>query len=332
MLFFTNRGRVYRLRVWEIPESGRQAKGTAIVNLLELEPGETVSAIITITGEEEDMYLFMATRRGMVKKTSLSRYQNIRRGGLIAVTLIENDELIEVRLTEGDQDIMLITRKGMSIRFNECDVRPTGRTSQGVIGIRLDDGDDVISMLCCCDDTKLLVVTENGFGKRTELCDYRSQTRGGKGVLTYRVTEKTGQLVGAKLVEDEDDILLVNLDGNIIRMNVAEISVLSRVTQGVTLMRSIGENKVVSIARITKEMKDEEEENTDDEKLANGDENITETADGNMTDTEDEIITETADEGMIDTVDENITETEDESITDTVDENIEDINEQDETE
>lgn len=332
MLFFTNRGRVYRLRVWEIPESGRQAKGTAIVNLLELEPGETVSAIITITGEEEDMYLFMATRRGMVKKTSLSRYQNIRRGGLIAVTLIENDELIEVRLTEGDQDIMLITRKGMSIRFNECDVRPTGRTSQGVIGIRLDDGDDVISMLCCCDDTKLLVVTENGFGKRTELCDYKSQTRGGKGVLTYRVTEKTGQLVGAKLVEDEDDILLVNLDGNIIRMNVAEISVLSRVTQGVTLMRSIGENKVVSIARITKEMKDDEEENTDDEKLANGDENITETADGNMTDTEDEIITETADEGRFDTVDENITETEDESITDTVDENIEDINEQDETE
>ena len=201
----------------------------------------------------------------MVKKTPLSRYQNIRKGGLIAVTLIENDELIEVRLTEGDQDVMLITKEGMAIRFNECDVRSTGRTSQGVIGIRLDEGDEVISMLCCCEYTKLLVVTENGFGKRTELEEYKTQNRGGKGVLTYRVTEKTGQIVGAKLVDDEDDILLVNLDGNIIRMNVAEISILSRVTQGVTLMRGVGENKVVSIARITKEMKEDDEESDSEE-------------------------------------------------------------------
>jgi len=265
MLFFTNRGKVYRLRVWEIPEASRQAKGTAIVNLLELDPGETVSAVITLKGEEENMYLFMATRSGMVKKTPLSRYQNIRKGGLIAVTLIENDELIEVRLTEGDQDVMLITKEGMAIRFNECDVRSTGRTSQGVIGIRLDEGDEVISMLCCCEYTKLLVVTENGFGKRTELEEYKTQNRGGKGVLTYRVTEKTGQIVGAKLVDDEDDILLVNLDGNIIRMNVAEISILSRVTQGVTLMRGVGENKVVSIARITKEMKEDDEESDSEE-------------------------------------------------------------------
>lgn len=261
LLFFTNKGKVYKLRAWEIPEAGRQAKGTAIVNLLELGPDEKVSAVITITGEEEDMYLFMATRNGMVKKTPLEQYNNIRKGGLIAVTLKENDELIEVRLTDGNDDVLLITKNGMAIRFQESDVRSMGRTSQGVIGIRLEDDDEVISMLRYSENTTLLVVTENGFGKRTELDEYKVQNRGGKGILTYKVTEKTGILVGAKLVDDQDEILLVNLDGNIIRIHVNEISILSRVTQGVTLMRTDGENKVVSIARLTGEMEDDEEEN-----------------------------------------------------------------------
>lgn len=259
LLFFTNKGKVYKLRAWEIPEAGRQAKGTAIVNLLELGPDEKVSAIITITGEEKDMYLFMATRQGMVKKTPLEQYNNIRKGGLNAVTLKEHDELIEVRLTEGNDDVILITRNGMSIRFRESDVRSMGRTSQGVIGIRIDEGDEVIAMLRYCENTTLLVVTENGFGKRTEMDEYKVQNRGGKGILTYKVTEKTGALIGAKLVDEQDDILLINLDGNIIRIQVSEISILSRVTQGVTLMRTGDDNKVVSIARITKEMKEDDD-------------------------------------------------------------------------
>ena len=259
LLFFTNKGKVYKLRAWEIPEAGRQAKGTAVVNLLELGPDEKVSAIITITGEEKDMYLFMATRQGMVKKTPLEQYNNIRKGGLNAVTLKEHDELIEVRLTEGNDDVILVTRNGMSIRFRESDVRSMGRTSQGVIGIRIDEGDEVIAMLRYCENTTLLVVTENGFGKRTEMDEYKVQNRGGKGILTYKVTEKTGALIGAKLVDEQDDILLINLDGNIIRIQVSEISILSRVTQGVTLMRTGDDNKVVSIARITKEMKEDDD-------------------------------------------------------------------------
>jgi len=280
ILFFTNKGKVYKLRAWDVPEAGRQARGTAIVNLLEVEPDEKISAVITITGKEENMYLFMATRQGMVKKTPLDQYENIRRSGLLAVSLKENDELIEVRLTDGSHDILLITKNGMSIRFSEKDVRSTGRTSLGVIGIRLEDDDEVISMLRYNENTTLLVVTENGFGKRTELEEYKVQSRGGKGILTYKVTEKTGSLVGAKLVDEEDDIMLINTDGNIIRMNVDEITVLSRVTQGVTLMRSKDDNKVVSIARITKEMKEDEEENEN----GNNDENDSEFEDRDNSD------------------------------------------------
>ncbi|AGC69712.1 DNA gyrase subunit A [Thermoclostridium stercorarium subsp. stercorarium DSM 8532] len=260
LLFFTNRGKVYKLRAWDIPEAGRHAKGTAIVNLLELEPGEKVSAVIPITGEEKDMFLFMATRQGMVKKTPLEQFENIRKGGLIAVTLKEGDELIEVRLTDGNDDVILITKNGMSIRFPESDVRPMGRNSQGVIGIKLSDDDEVISMLRYTENTTLLVVTENGFGKRTDIEEYKVQNRGGKGILTYKVTEKTGFVVGAKLVDDQDDILLVNTDGNIIRLHVGEISILSRVTQGVTLMKTAEGSKVVSVARITREMNDDDEE------------------------------------------------------------------------
>jgi DNA gyrase subunit A len=255
LMFFTNKGKAYKLRAWQIPEAGRQARGTAIVNLLQLDPEEKINAVIRLNGDEKNMYLLMATKSGMVKKTPLEQYDNIRKGGILAITLRDDDELIDTRLTDGSHDIMLITRSGMSIRFREKDVRPMGRTSMGVIGIRLEEDDQVISMLKYIENTTLLVVTQNGFGKRTELEEYKVQTRGGKGVLTYRVTDKTGHLVGAISVSDDDDLLLISSDGTIIRMHVDEISILSRVTQGVTLMRTSEDNRVVSLARISAEIK-----------------------------------------------------------------------------
>ena len=270
ILFFTSKGRVYRLRAWQIPEAGRQARGTAIVNLLQLDSDEKVTAGIKIHGDEKDMYLIMATKNGMIKKTPLEQYENIRKGGIAAITLRDGDELIGTRLTDGSYDIILVTEKGMAIRFSEKDVRPMGRTSMGVMGIRLDEDDKVISMVPYFENTTLLVVTANGFGKRTDLDEYKVQNRGGKGVLTYRVTDRTGLLVGAMSVSDDDDLLLISSDGTIIRMHVSDISILSRVTQGVTLMRTSEDNKVVSLTRIPKEENDEEEsadktaeENTD---------------------------------------------------------------------
>lgn len=268
ILFFTNKGKVYRLKAYQIPEAGRQAKGTAIVNLLELGGDEKVSAVIPIGECREGLYLIMATRNGLVKKTRLTEYDNIRRGGLLAVSLRENDELIDVRLTDGEKDIILVTREGMSIRFRESDVRPLGRVSQGVKGITLEDGDYVVAMATSREDSTLLVVTENGFGKRTELEEYKTQIRGGKGILTYRVTEKTGKVAGVKLVYESDEIMLISSDGTIIRMKVADISILGRATQGVTLMRTSEGNIVVSIARI--EEKDDEEEEEEKEKEEEG--------------------------------------------------------------
>lgn len=250
ILFFTNKGRVYRLKAYQIHEAGRQAKGTAIVNLLELDSEEKVTAVIPIAEYNEGSYLIMATRNGHVKKTDLMEYDNIRRGGLAAVTLRENDELIDVRLTDGEKDIILVTRNGMSIRFQESDVRPLGRVSQGVRGISLDEGDYVVGMGTAMPDATLLVVTENGFGKRTELDEYKTQTRAGKGILTYRVTDRTGQVAGIKLVNETDEIMLISSDGTIIRLEVSGISILGRATQGVTLMRMSNGNHVVSIARI----------------------------------------------------------------------------------
>lgn len=263
IMFFTNKGRVYRLKAYQIPESGRQAKGTAIVNLLELNADEKVTTVIPVAEYKEGMYIIMATRNGLVKKTDLMEYDSIRKGGLLGVTLRENDELIDVKLTDGNQDIMLVTRNGMSIRFNETDARPIGRVSQGVKGIELDDEDYVIGMEVCIENVDLLVVTENGFGKRTELEEYRDQTRGGKGVLTYKVTEKTGQIAGMKLVSVQDEIMLISSDGTIIRLNVNDISVLGRATQGVTLMRMNEGINVVTIARIINDENEEivEEEN-----------------------------------------------------------------------
>ena len=252
-MFLTNQGRAYRLKAYQIPEAGRQAKGTAIVNLLELDSAEKITAVIPVRDYEEGLYLIMATKDGFVKKTELMQYNNIRRGGLAAVTLRENDELIDVRLTDGEQDIILVTRNGMSIRFGESDVRPLGRVSQGVKGIALGEGDYVVGMGTSMPDSTLLVVTENGFGKRTELEEYRPQGRGGKGILTYKVTERTGRIAGIKLVNETDEIMLISSDGTIIRMEVGGISVLGRATQGVTPMRTSEGNPVVSIARIEME-------------------------------------------------------------------------------
>lgn len=263
IMFFTNKGRVFRLKAYEIPEAGRQAKGTAIVNLLQLNAEEKVTTVIPIAEYREGQYLMMATKNGIVKKTDLMEYDSIRKGGLAAVVLRDNDELIDVKLTDGNQDMMLVTRMGMSIRFNEKDVRPIGRVSMGVKGMELEEDDCVIGMEVCCENPHILVVTENGFGKRTEIDEYKVQTRGGKGILTYKVTSKTGYVAGMKLVNDNDDIMLISSDGTIIRINVNDISILGRATQGVTLMRMNEGVKVVCIARIVKEEESDEDEETE---------------------------------------------------------------------
>ena len=257
ILFFSNKGKLYRLRGYEIPESGRTAKGTAIVNLLSLDAGEKISTIIPIQNFAEGKYLLFATRNGLIKKTALTEYNSARKTGLLAITLKDEDELIDVRLTDGEDNVVLVTKQGMCITFSERDVRPIGRVSQGVIGIRLDEDDSVIGMesIIQGSNATLLAITENGFGKRTELDEYRVQTRGGKGVITYKITPKTGVIVGIKIVNEEDDVMLITATGTIIRINVKDISVLGRSTQGVTLMRT-NEGKVVSIEKIVPE-KDE---------------------------------------------------------------------------
>ncbi len=258
ILFFTNKGKLYRLRGYEIPEAGRTARGTAIVNLLNLDAGEKVSAVIPIQNFAEGKYLLMATKKGLIKKTALTEYNSARRTGLQGITLKEDDELITVRLTDGEDNVVLVTREGMCITFDEKEVRPIGRVSQGVIGIRLDDNDEVIGMESVIAGGKatLLAITENGFGKRTELDEYRVQIRGGKGVITYKITPKTGKLVGARVATEEDDVMLITDTGTIIRLEVKDISVLGRSTQGVTLMRTNDGGKVVSIETLTPEMKD----------------------------------------------------------------------------
>ncbi len=252
ILFFSNKGKLYKLRGYEIPEAGRTARGTAIVNLLSLDAGEKISAVIPIQNFAEGKYLLFATREGIIKKTSLAEYNSARKTGLLSITLKGEDELIDVRLTDGEDNIVLVTKQGMSITFDEKDVRPMGRTSQGVIGIRLNKDDQVIGMesVIAGANATLLAITENGFGKRTELDEYRVQTRGGKGVITYKITPKTGSIVGIRIVEEDDDVMLITDTGTIIRINVSEISILGRSTQGVTLMRT-NEGKVVSIEKIS---------------------------------------------------------------------------------
>ena len=260
ILFFTNKGKLYHLRGYEIPEAGRTAKGTAIVNLLSLDAGEKVSAVIPIQNFAEGKYLLMATKNGLIKKTALKEYDSTRKTGLQGITLKEDDELIGVRLTDGEDNVVLVTRNGMCITFDEKDVRPIGRVSQGVIGIRLDEDDEVIGMESVIAGGKatLLAITENGFGKRTELDEYRVQNRGGKGVITYKITPKTGKLVGVRIASEEDDVMLITDTGTIIRINVKDISVLGRSTQGVTLMRTSDGGKVVSMEILAPEINEVE--------------------------------------------------------------------------
>ena len=253
ILFFTNKGKLYRLRGYEVPEAGRTAKGTAIVNLLSLDAGEKVSAVIPIQNFAEGKYLLMATKNGLIKKTALAEYNSSRKTGLQGITLKENDELIGVRLTDGEDNVVLVTRNGMCITFDEKDVRPIGRVAQGVIGINLDDEDEVIGMesIIAGGQATLLTITENGFGKRTDLSEYRVQQRGGKGVITYKITPKTGKIVGVRIADETEDVMLITNSGTIIRLNVKDISVLGRATQGVTLMRTSEDVKVVSIETIS---------------------------------------------------------------------------------
>ena len=260
ILFFSNKGKLYRLRGYEIPEAGRTAKGTAIVNLLSLDPGEKITAVIPISNFAEGKYLLMATQKGFIKKTSLTEYNSARKTGLQAITLKEEDELIAVRLTDGQDNVVLVTEDGMSITFSEQDVRPMGRTAQGVIGIKLGDGDKVIGMESIIEgaNATLLAITEHGFGKRTDLDEYRVQNRGGRGVITYKVTQKTGKLVGIRVTDDSNDIMMITDTGTIIRISVKDVSVLGRSTQGVTLMRTNDGGKVVSIELVEPEETNEE--------------------------------------------------------------------------
>ena len=256
MLFFTNKGRVYRLKAYEIPEASRTARGTAIINILQLQPGEKVTAGITLEDYAEEQYLFMATKKGIVKKTSLKEYANVRKTGLAAITLRDDDELIEVKLTDKEKDIILSTKYGKCIRFDENDVRPTGRTSMGVIGMTLEDDDEVIGMQLSCQGEYLLFVSENGYGKRTAVSEFKLQNRGGKGVKCYNIIEKTGNVVGMKALDEQDEILMITTAGIIIRISCEDISVLGRITSGVKLMNISEEN--ISVASITKVKEAEE--------------------------------------------------------------------------
>lgn len=259
LMFFTNKGKVYRLKGYEVPEAGRNAKGTAIVNLLQLDGDERVTAVIPIDNFAEGQYLLMATKAGIIKKTNLMEYSNGRKSGLQAIALKDDDELIDVRLTDGERNVVMVTYEGIAITFSEKDVRAVGRVSQGVIGIKLDDGDFVVGMEPVYDEKAyLLAITENGFGKRTELEEYRVQARAGRGVITYKTTPKTGKLVGIKVVTEEEDVMLITDTGIVIRLDVKDISILGRSTQGVTLMRSGDGGKVVSIAKVGIEEETEE--------------------------------------------------------------------------
>ena len=251
LLFFTNKGRVFRLDAFEIPEGKRKAKGTAIVNLLQLAPNEKITTLIPVDDiNDKELYLLLATKKGIVKKTKREEFKNINKSGLIAIGLRSDDELIDVKITNGEKDILLVTENGMSIRFNETDIRPMGRTAMGVKGITLSTEDRVVSMNLTDEGHELLVVSENGFGKRTDINEYRVQSRAGKGIKTYNIFEKTGKIVGAEMVDEQDQIMIINSDGILIRLQVEDISIYGRVTSGVKLMKTEDEVNVVSIAKI----------------------------------------------------------------------------------
>ncbi len=261
IMFFTNQGRVYRLKAYEIPESSRTARGTAIVNLLQLMPDEKITAVIPILKYNEGRYLFMATKNGIVKKTRITEYANVRKSGLAAITLKENDELIEVKSTNNKKDIILITKNGMCIRFNEKDVRCTGRTSMGVIGMNVADGDEIIGMQMDTQGDAVLIVSENGLGKRTSIDEFTPQRRGGKGVKCYKITDKSGPVIGFKAVNDDNEIMIITNQGIVIRLLCKDISTLGRITTGVKLinMDLANDITVASIAKVRQKSADESE-------------------------------------------------------------------------
>ena len=250
IMFFTNTGRCYRLKGYEIPEAGRTSRGTAIINILQLQPDEKITAMIPIKDFKEGDYLFMATKKGLVKKTPILDYANVRKTGLAAITLREDDELIEVKITDDKRDVILVTQYGQCIRFHESDVRSTGRTSMGVRGMNLSDRDEVVAMQLDAQGEELLIVSEKGMGKRTRMEEFTAQNRGGKGVKCYKITEKTGNVVGAKAVGPDDEIMIINTDGIVIRMECAGISVLGRITSGVKLINLKEHEEVASIAKV----------------------------------------------------------------------------------
>ena len=269
LMFFTNKGRVYRLKGYEIPEGGRTARGTAIVNLLQLDGGEKVTAMIKLPREREGRYLVMATRCGTIKKTALDEFANLRKAGLIAIVLREEDELIGVELTDASSEIMLATRMGQAIRFSEDDVRAMGRNSMGVRSMDLAEGDEVISVAKITEGTQVLAITQKGYGKRTEISEFRSQSRGGKGILAMRLTEKTGLMAAQLLVREDEDLMLITDDGTIIRMPVGDISVIGRVSQGVRVMRVEGDSRIVGVTVTEREAEEPEDEAQDAEKPDN---------------------------------------------------------------
>ena len=250
MMFFTNKGRVYPLKAYQIPESGRTARGTAIVNILQLMPEEKISAIISMDGCNDDSLLFFATRKGIVKKTGILEFAHIRKNGIQAITLRDDDELIEVKLTDKTKDIILVTKYGQCIRFNENDVRPTGRTAMGVIGMNLDDGDEIVGMQLNTQGDALLIVSENGLGKRTDINEFTTQHRGGKGVKCYKINERSGNVIGVKAVDDTREIMLITTEGIIIRLEVNQISKLGRITSGVKLINLDEGVKVATVSKV----------------------------------------------------------------------------------
>ena len=267
IMFFTNKGRVYRMKGYEIPEASRTSRGTAIINLLQLMPDEKITATIPLENYEQGKFLFMATKKGLVKKTPITDYSNVRRTGLAAITLREEDELIEVKITDSQKDIFLVTKYGQCIRFKETDVRPTGRTSMGVRGMNLADRDEVIGMQLDTQGEYLLIVSEKGMGKRTYIDEFTKQNRGGKGVKCYKITEKTGNVVGVKSVNEDNGIMIINTEGIIIRMACNTISVLGRITSGVKLINLHDNTKVASIAKVREASPELEEDITTEEPI-----------------------------------------------------------------
>ena len=256
LMFFTNFGRVYRLKAYEIPEAGRTARGTAIINLLQLNPGERISAMIPFKDYDENNNLFMVTKKGIIKKTSVMEYGNIRKNGLIAINLKEDDELIEVKITNKESEIFLVTKQGMCIRFKETDARNTGRMSMGVIGMNLNDGDEIIGMQLNTQGDSLLIVSEHGLGKRTYIDEFTIQKRGGKGVKCYKITEKTGEVIGVKAVNDDHEIMMITTEGIIIQLRMEDISTLGRITSGVKMMNVDKDVKVARIAKVREKVSD----------------------------------------------------------------------------